>query len=260
MKKVMLIGSVLVAASAVQADIINLVGDGSGYDTTEAQAVSWRSTGVDKGTLDADDAFGTSGSWFAGDATANIKNNKTAGGYTTQDNSPVWVSNVVRVATTAIANANVLTYDDPTLAIGETVADVAIGAAFGADMGNAGDWGDLLTFEITEDTPDQFRLGIMSGAISASSGWTPTGLRISYEGGTAVEVTGLEVALGMVFFDIDTTGLSSGTFTIEGQNRANSQGATLTGLTFDVIPEPATIGMLGFGALSLVVMRRRMRS
>lgn len=221
----------------------------TGYHATAAQTAAWRSTEVDKGSLavETGDAFGASGSWFVGDGNSN---GTGTGASQTQDNSPVWATNFVRHGTTTIANVNLETYDDPTLAISAAVADVAVGAAIGGDMGNAGDWGELLTFDITAATPDKFRLGIMAGAVTGTSGWTPAGLRLSFEGGSAVAVTELDVELGMVFFDIDVADSTSGTFTIEGQNRANTQGATLTGVTFDVIPSAYETWLSDFPTLA----------
>uniref|UniRef100_UPI0035614DAE hypothetical protein n=1 Tax=Pontiella sp. TaxID=2837462 RepID=UPI0035614DAE len=42
-----------------------------------------------------------------------------------------------------------------------------------------------------------------------------------------------------VFFDIDLNGKTSGTFSIEGQRRAATQGASLGGVTFDLPPTSA---------------------
>lgn len=47
---------------------------------------------------------------------------------------------------------------------------------------------------------------------------------------------------------------------VDSADLRNDQRIYISGLTLDVIPEPATIGMLGFGAFGLLALRRRMRA
>jgi YVTN family beta-propeller protein len=111
-------------------------------------------------------------------------------------------------------------------------------------MGAAGSWSEILTFTITDETPQQFRIGLVAGTQSATDGrWDSTGFRITADGGsTYATVTGLENNNGAgtygypnwVFFDVDLEGATSGTFASEGQQRLATQGPSLTGVTFDV--------------------------
>ncbi|MEP2775314.1 MAG: glycosyl hydrolase [Luteolibacter sp.] len=224
------------------------VGSGTGYDATTAQAKAWRSTSVAKGSLDFSgyEYFGNAGFWTAGDGTD----------ATSYDGSPVWVSTFVR-GSVAAAISSYTSYDNPTLLVASTVADWATTGISG-DTTGGGSWNTYLTFNITNEAPGTFRIGVMAGNEQTSDGrWDPTGLRLSFNGGTAVAVTGLEVtALGMVFWDVTVTGGTTGTFKIEGQGRTtgiasgSQRGGSMSAVTFDIIPPPYTATLLEWNPTS----------
>lgn len=62
------------------------------------------------------------------------------------------------------------------------------------------------------------------------------GLRISVDSGAPAEVTGLTGTVAQansVFSDLNLNGATNGTFSIESQRRASTQGASFAGVTFD---------------------------
>uniref|UniRef100_UPI00356588E6 beta strand repeat-containing protein n=1 Tax=Pontiella sp. TaxID=2837462 RepID=UPI00356588E6 len=127
--------------------------------------------------------------------------------------------------------------DDPTQIPGADVADWGIRSAVASanTPAGAGSWCKILKFDIDATTPSEFRIGIMAGNAN-NVNWNPSGLRVSVDGGTPAAVTNLVDTIGqanMVFFDVDLNGATSGTFTIEAQRRAATQGASLAGVTFD---------------------------
>ncbi|MDF7825983.1 cytochrome c peroxidase [Pontiellaceae bacterium B12227] len=203
------------------------VGDGVGYDATPAQSQGWRSTSVDKGTLDdGDQAFGTDGSWFVCNGTA----------ATPTDLTPAWVTSVTKLGGFTSGMFDAYTdFDNPTLPIAATVSDWT-SSAFTTTLADG--WQDVLSFDITTDAPNIFRVGVMGGNEGNADGrWDPLGLRISFESGTPVEYTSLPATdLGMVFFDVEVTVPSSGTVLIQTMRRTD-KGGGVVGLTFDMIED-----------------------
>ncbi len=220
---------------------ITLAGDGTGYD--ESNVVAWRSTNVDKlFDNDNDNVYGTEGLFFAGDAT----DGNGGGGQGFDQQTQVgadWATFSAGADFASVAEGGTFSYaliDDPTLATGPDVADWSTIRSSGfvaSTPAGAGSWSELLTFDINATTPSRFRIGLMGGNLN-NENWNPLGLRLSVDGSTPVEVTnlsGMPVAqASWVFFDIDLNGKTSGTFSIESQRRADSQGTSLGGVTFDL--------------------------
>ena len=225
----------ITAHSAVQ---ITAVGDGAGYDISGAEVAGFRSTGTAKGfDVDGDGAYGTAGYIVFGGAAA------SGGGFGLFGAATAY-SNASFVTTFAEgANFHSISkylsypkYDDPSQPVSTTVADFGATAVAIATTGTTGSWNELLTFAIDGTAPPSFRVGLMAGPEGNSDGrWDPTGLRISFEGGTPVEVAGLEIVsgTGMVFFDITVTDGTTGTFSIESQRRKSNGGSSISGVTFD---------------------------
>ena len=209
----------------------------------------FRSTGVAKSfDLDGDAVYGTAGYFFFGQGGAANINNQPFSRHT--ENLPAWVTGTAAGADfNSVAEYNSYSpIDNPTLTPTNDVADWPRSAIGLSTLGGVGTWSEIMTFTVSGE-PSAFRLGIMAGNEGNSDGrWDPTGLRLSVNGGTAVEVVGLPIVnstVGMVFFNITSDG-SGGTFSIEGQQRKSTQGPSIAGLTFDVssggvIPTPPGI-------------------
>jgi YVTN family beta-propeller protein len=245
------------ACAANAAIEITVVGDGSGYDilgdgTATSEATAYRSTGVAKTfDVDGDNAYGTAGLLMFGDG-ATALNGQTFSLHTQVDADWATFSAGANLGSVA-CDTTQGPMDDPTAAISAAVADWAvIGFATGSDMGPVGSWSEILTFTISDETPQQFRIGLVSGTQSATDGrWDPSGFRVTADGGsTYATVTGLENNNGVgtygypnwVFFDVDLGGATSGTFSIGGQQRLVGQGPSLTGITFDNMVSESNAG------------------
>ena len=228
----------LMAFAANAAIQISLVGDGAGYDETGVR--DFRSSSVAKGfDADGNNEYGTEGLFFFGTA-GSAGNNKPWAGNTTAVGAS-WITGYAAGADflSISEQTNYGPYDNPTLG-GATVADWPMNAIGVASGGGAGLWAEVLTFSIDAAAPATFRIGILSGTQGDSTGkWDPTGLRLSVDGGAAAEITGLENTSGStpgwVFFDVVLNGETSGTFSLEGQNRLAGQGTAISGVTFDLI-------------------------
>lgn len=224
---------------------INAVGDGSGYDETNVP--SFRSSNVTKDfDVDGDHIYGTEGLFFFGEGSAADGSGNPFSQHT--DLGPTWITGFAAgVDFNSVAEGfDYDPIDDPTLS-GADVADWSIGSAIAvATGGAAGDWLEIMTFTIDASAPTNFRIGVMAGNEANSDGrWDPTGLRLTFSGGSSAEVTTLENNANgepnWVFFDIAISAGTAGTFSIEGQKRFEDQGPSMAGVTFDVSP---TAGVL----------------
>ncbi len=237
----------LVSASISNAEVtITAVGDGSGYE--EDGLVAFRSTSAAKEfDVDGNDEYGTAGSFFFGN-NAGAANGQGWTQHTQTD--AAWATFAQGNAFSSVSEqAGYGPYDNPTLS-GEDVDDwtiCGIGVATGTGAGN---WAEILTFSIDSATPDNFRVGVMSGTQSTSDGrWDPTGLRLSVDSGAAAAVTSLANTSGntsgWVFFDVDLNGATSGTFSLEGENSRSgsyTKGTAISGVTFDTSRETILVG------------------
>jgi hypothetical protein len=232
-----LVGSVNAAVT------ITRVGDGSGYDISGTEVANFRSTGTAKSyDVDGDNVYGTAGYMVFGGAAA------SSGGWVLFGDATAYSNPSFVTTFGAGANFNAIAkyesyalYDNPSEPIAASVADfgataIALGTA-NSPSTSVGGWNAILTFMIDATAPSTFRVGLMGGNEGNTDGrWDPSGLRISFENGTEVDATGLEVVsgTGMVFFDISVTGGTSGTFYIDSQRRSTSGGSSISGITFDV--------------------------
>ncbi len=259
--------SALIITSANGAILISNAGPGSNYAETNMQG--FRSTNVTKSyDGDNDNVYGTAGLYFIGNtsfATHAFDNTFTnftqvgasfasfsAGTDATHYNnpSPAW---------------NYSDIDDPTATPGVDVADWSIQSGWVRDNSNsssAGDWQELLTFTIDSTTPSAIRVGIMASTMD-NANFSPSGIRLTEAGGAETTITGLSRVArltGMVFFDIDLNGETSGTFSISAQTGVTAPG--IAGVTFDEIiatpiPEPSTAAIMGLGIGALLMRRKR---
>ena len=173
------------------------------------------------------DAYGVDGYYFFGNGV-----NKTSNA----NNMPSWVSSV-NAANEVVVLATYTDFDNPAEAMSSDVTDwTSTGITLTTPNGPAGMWSELLSFTVNELPEGRLRIGVMAGNEQSANGrWDPTGLRISFNGERPSTVSDLNITdLGMVFFDVDMSDVTSGTFSIEGQKRLRTQGPTVAGITLDL--------------------------
>ena len=173
------------------------------------------------------DAYGVDGYYFFGNGV-----NKTSNA----NNMPSWVSSV-NAANEVVVLATYTDFDNPAEAMSSDVTDwTSTGITLTTPNGPAGVWRELFSFTVNELPEGRLRIGVMAGNEQSANGrWDPTGLRISFNGERPSTVSDLNITdLGMVFFDVDMSDVTSGTFSIEGQKRLRTQGPTLAGITLDL--------------------------
>ncbi|MBX2853118.1 MAG: PEP-CTERM sorting domain-containing protein [Phycisphaeraceae bacterium] len=125
---------------------------------------------------------------------------------------------------------------------------------------SSGNTNELVKFAVSGLAAGQVvRVGVLS-ATGDNNNWAPTSISltdggttatIGSHGGTQLNGPASGVSPGWVFFDID----ADGDYIVQGTDRFNAQGAGIGGLTFDSVPEPGSLGLLGLGGLCL--LRRR---
>lgn len=228
--------------------VLSPAGSGSGYDVTSVEAAAFRSNGIVKMfDADGDNAYGSAGTFFYGNGADNTNNT---------DGKPSWVTTVSSSVASLVASAYYTDFDNPTLAIFDTVADWTTTSIANVDTAGTtgGLWAELMTFTVDTTAPREFRLGVMAGNENTPDGrWDPAAVRLSFEGGSPAEVSDLESTdLGMVFFDVVLPEYVAGTFSIGGQTRdlgVDTRGPSIAGITFDISnPYTQWTGAVFFGA------------
>ena len=232
--------------------------------TTAYQEVGndWLSMGTND--IDGDGGLGTDGFIMAGLYDGTTSNND--GTFTTTPSLPSYVSNVVAgssVIGTTYGNSTYGSIDDPlTLDGADQLAGFWISVGGGAGAVN-----EAVNFDVGGLTAGQIvRVGIFAGMQPAGDGrWDPTSITLSDGAGSSATVGdhatsqlvsnpgGSDTGNGWVFFDIDT----AGTYTVTGTKRLNGQGAGISGITFDSVPEPSTSFLALFSVAGLLLRRRR---
>lgn len=270
-------GTLMLAGSASAATIafVGKANDTVGGNTATAQA-NFRSTDVLKAyDLDGNDVYGTDGYKFWGTSNNSQDTSSETKGTLTQ--LPSYITSITPAGINGIpanpagswssAQAGFGRMDDPTLTPGLGVANIDSGVLFKKYDGAVVPYTqDLINIVLASDTT--FRIGItqVSGdkqkgqqlilggvavdTLPQADGGTPSGT------GTAVN--------NYDRFDIylfDVTGTAGETITLQGLNAVNGAGGGdqvgIGGVTFDsVVPEPTSLAVLSFGALSLLRRRR----
>lgn len=276
--KVGVAGLVISAATVAQAANITFVGRDSGVAGTGNDSVDrWRTNSVDKpfdvGPLDR--VYGSAGYILYGtDVVGNT------GGGTVISTNPLTYSSGDRKTLSSLPSYLTLSnngqskiatsynyrhIDDPQQSVGSSVSDVESGAALrDATRGNEV---SMLNLTAGSNFPSEgVRLGIFVGTADHFQGT----IRLTQTTGGAATVTatqqvGQSGAADLYFFDL--TGANQGdVFTLylkkdatqpAGVNANNN--VLYGGMTIDVIPEPASLALVGLSGLLLRGRRRAQR-
>lgn len=265
MKKIIGITAVLGLAFAAQAAVtIGTVGDGIGYDTIGTQASSFYTTSetksFDVGT--ADNQYGSDGYLVFGGDQGNINGDDYGDTTRYAEKIPTFFTGgsfIVDTGATLVRNnTSQVPMDDPDAAING--ADFA----FSGYLMNNSSSGEqtMLQFAVANTDATSFRFGVIAGNENGTS-LDPIGLSLAFSDGTSASVTTLETFngydpttdIGMVFFDVALDANTTGTFTLLATEGGGNP--TIGGVTFDVIPEPATLGLVAMFGGGIVFIRRR---
>ncbi|VGO13215.1 hypothetical protein PDESU_01769 [Pontiella desulfatans] len=214
--------------------------------------------------IDAVAGYGTDGFLMFGDGSANLT--KTAGQAWGTDvrSTPSYVTafaagaNFASIAEDQPAYAS---YDDPVALDG---TDTLGGFAVATSGNGIGSYSELMTFTISGLAADTtVRVGVLGNIDGQTDGrWIPTSITLS--DGTSSATVGdhttsplanAVASTDWVFFDID----ADGTYALGGTQRLAGQGIGVAGVTFDSIPEPATLGLVAAFGGGVLFIRRRFR-
>jgi hypothetical protein len=114
----------------------------------------------------------------------------------------------------------------------------------------------MFTFTAIAGSPANVRIGIATDGLNGVQ-FSPASIGLRQVGGSSAEhtLTSVNSTLDMVFFDV--VGIAGGDqFEIFGDSGSGGY-ATHQFVTWDVIPEPATSGLLAFSAVLMILRRRR---
>ena len=216
---------------------ISLVGDGNGVDV--AAEPDYLDTGKPKDNtydIDGDEAFGTAGRFMLG------ATNYTGSGVYNQsflpqhyvDRTPAWIT----VSKGSEANNNIAYGFIPYIAINHPTNSPASGlptnwgSGIISHMGVGVSYYELLTFNIGAGCPRSFRVGVLTGN-SGTEVWGSEAVQLTGPDASSATVTNLATTgANWVFFDIDTGGATSGTFSVKAMN-SGGNGSSIGGLVFD---------------------------
>lgn len=223
------VATIDISVNALLTPLVQLVGNGSGFDLSGDEVSSFRSSNIAK-SLDADDddVYGSAGYFFYGNGVDNTSNSESR---------PSWISAFGTPAAAVAVHAHHSIIDNPTAALtGDVVDWVSSGHGYTRND-TPGQWEALLTFSVDASAPSEFRLGVMAGNLGGDDGrWNASAFRILSSGAVLNTVTGLDIYLGMIFFDITLPSGFEGTFSIEGETRDEvvDRGPTIAGIVFDI--------------------------
>jgi hypothetical protein len=212
----------------------------------------WRSTSVPKTitlaplyastTTDPDGYYGTDG-WLM----------------PTSSSLPSYITGFSAGAT-ATLGSGYQPIDDPTLAIGPTVADISSGLAYQIPGYTAET--TLYTFNVNSSAPSSFLMGVAFGNLPLDqSAYNSAGFRVSLGSSDsgAVPALGNNGLIDWIFFQVDGAGAGD---VINLYGTGGPNGFTdLAAISFDpvVVPEPSSAALFALGGVGLarLVIRRR---
>ncbi len=216
-------------------------------DTTTLDA--WRTSSVVK-TLDADgnNVYGSDGYYMAGAAGITV---------------PVYLQSVALSASTWGGDASYAVIDNPS----NVPNNVSSGLFFRTNT-----FGTVISFTVSSTLvgSKSFRVGILDNnqghSFLDSSGLTPDSIAVNQTAGGSATSGTLDSSstptpslarAHWIFFDINGA-VANDAFAISiGSDGAPFTQSGIGGLTFDTIPEPTSVGLLGIGMMGLLVRRRR---
>lgn len=164
---------------------------------------------------------------------------------------PSYVSAITKTQDSGAQGYGYPTIQNPTTTPGATPTTLESGT-----LGSSG--GTLFTVTLTGTVPASFRVGVITGAPGTTYDSSSVTLSDTGTGGSAsAPESSANGRLDMYFFNV--TGAAAGDVlnfggTVGGTGTAGFN--EITGASFDSVPEPATIGILGMSALGLLVRRR----
>ena len=218
-----------------------------GTDTTNV--INWRSTSVTKPLdPDGDNAYGTAGYVLFYTRAATYD-----GGFVSATGNPLTNSNTLVSAPSFASITNVgmdwaglsasyVNVDDPSQAISGTVSDIKPGVA-GNDGTRSSNFFDIA---FSQNLPAGVRFGIIARGTGNDA---PTTLRLTQTvGGSALaEYTSATGAAGYSLYFFDISSIQAGdTFRFFASKPAvGNNNVVITGMSFDVVPEPASLALLG---------------
>lgn len=222
------VATIDISVNELLTPLVELVGNGVGFDLSGDEVASFRSSNVTKSLdVDGDNVYGSAGYFFYGNGVDNTSNSESR---------PSWISAFGTPADAVAVHDHYTVIDDPTAALtGDVVDWVSSGNGYTRNE-TPGQWEALLTFTVNTSAPREFRLGVMAGNVGGDDGrWDASGFRILSSGVVLNTVTGLDIDLGIVFFDVTLPDGFEGTFSIEGETRDDvvDRGPSIAGVIFD---------------------------
>jgi hypothetical protein len=273
MKKIIGILPVLGLAFAAQAEVtIGTVGNGTDYDLVGSQAFDFYNTGVTK-TFDVngDNQYGTDGYYvFGGTYVANNSQGEYNDVGRFQAETPDFVDAITADTSVTLARRNTsqIVFNDPSQ--GSTGENFGAGGYLMNNSNTGTTDIPMLSFSVTDSDAVSFRIGLLAGNTNQDK-YQAAGFSLRFDdldaettdpsssvtGLTAFDGTVEAYSMGMLFFDVKLDAGTTGTFTIYADERSDNP--ILNGITIDVIPEPATLGLISaFGGGILFIRRRLM--
>ncbi|MGB0766815.1 MAG: PEP-CTERM sorting domain-containing protein [Phycisphaeraceae bacterium] len=237
MKKTLTTATLLACAAivgSVQAATIT----GEGFDFSIGG--DWRTAATDKADAydpDGDEIYGTDG-YYVGGSPITAGSGGTAIA-TVYDSLPSYITSVTAVGNFYSANAYA-DADNPDAPL----TDINLGLYYTG--------GDKFTITVAEDR--QFILTVLLNG--SNTGGLPVDITVYEDGGAAtatLDTPASETAVpGYAFFTIDA---QADDVIVVGFTGSNTQG--LSGVAFEVVPEPGSLALLGLGGLLVASRRRR---
>lgn len=150
--------------------------------------------------------------------------------------------------------------DDPLLPVAPTVTPQMASSLLYQIPGAGVESSPLFAFTVGNAAPASFHMGIAFGQLPSPSQdvFLGSSFRVAVGASTTAQIPliGNDGIIDWVFFQVDNA-VSGNVINIYGIGGAVGGYADLAAVSFDIIPEPTTAGMLLLGGLGLAVLRRK---